>query len=98
MNLPPRPVDARPMRAGVRAAPPERSQPVSVVPSRYLVHETRAERALPFPVSLPVVAELLDTVRAELRAAGRSAVDAELSLDPEGRLVVGYVLDPRDIP
>ncbi|MFD4659323.1 hypothetical protein ACFWP2_27260 [Kitasatospora sp. NPDC058444] len=72
---------------------------MSVLPSRYLVHETRAERALPFPVSLPVVAELLDTVRAELRAAGRPASDAELFLDPiEGRLVVAYVLDPRDIP
>ncbi|WP_093861076.1 hypothetical protein [Streptomyces sp. TLI_053] len=72
---------------------------MSVLPSRYLVHETRAERALPVPVSLPVVAELLDTVRAELRAAGCPAADAELSLDPvEGRLVVAYVLDPRDIP
>ncbi|MER6360081.1 hypothetical protein [Kitasatospora sp. NPDC001527] len=55
------------------------------------MHETRAERALPFPASLPVVAEL--------RAAGRPAADADLFLDPvEGRLVVAYVLDPRDIP
>lgn len=69
------------------------------LPSRYVVHETRAERALPFPVSLPVVAELLDTVRTELRAAGRPATDAELTIDPgERQLVVAYVLDPRDIP
>ncbi len=86
------------MRAGVRAVPSERSQPVSL-PSRFLVHETRAVRAVSVPVSLPVVAELLDTVRAELRAAGRPAVDAELTLDPVGQqLVVAYLVDPRDIP
>ncbi|WP_159401005.1 hypothetical protein [Streptomyces sp. NRRL B-24484] len=67
------------------------------VPSRFLVHETRAARALPIPVPLPAVAEVLDTVRAELRAAGRPASDAALSVDEQGQLVVAYVLDPRDV-
>lgn len=92
MNLPSRPVDAVPMRAGRRAVPSERSHPVSVPPRR-LVHETRAARALSLPSTLPAVAELLDVVRSELLANSRRASDAELSLDADGLLVVSYPID-----
>lgn len=96
MILPPRPVDVPLMRAGRPAAPSERSQPVPVL-SRFLVHETLAVRALPVPASLPLVAETLDAVRAELRAAGRSASDASLAVDGQGQIAVGYVLDAQDV-
>ncbi|MFF0293170.1 hypothetical protein ACFYST_08265 [Kitasatospora sp. NPDC004614] len=42
------------------------------------------------------MAETLDTVRAELRAAGRPAADAAVTVDAAGALVVEHVLDPRD--
>ncbi|GLW53952.1 hypothetical protein [Kitasatospora phosalacinea] len=66
------------------------------LPPRVLVHETRAARVLPAPSPLHVVAETLDTVRAELRAASRPAADAAVTVDAAGALVVEYVLDPRD--
>lgn len=61
------------------------------VPPRRVVHETRAERALPLPASLVDVAELLDTVRGELHAADRPLADAVIRGEL-GALVVGYLV------
>ncbi|MFC5720355.1 hypothetical protein ACFP1Z_09295 [Streptomyces gamaensis] len=66
-------------------------------PPRRLVTQIRAERVLPLPASLDAVAELLDTVHAELTAADRPVTDAEARLD-SGVLVVSYPVPDDDGP